>query len=200
MYLLLHPSSQADKGRHEALALLNGKSEGPPLFFHQGSRGCHRCQYCSGDEKRSEPSSAQSNHVHCIDGRSTQQRQYLKSICLFIMRFIVIPLFLFSVLLFANEIDAFAAKNKALQQPTQPNSVRRTDSKTDHLAQCEHQQVARNANTGPEAKHHTNREEVPGRHRETAWFQRPAHKPKTDEKENETPSGRKWTFGKVPRW
>jgi hypothetical protein len=113
------------------------------------------------------------------------------------MRFIVIPLLLLATHLFAGQVDAFAAKNKAL---TRPNFVRRLDSKTDHLAQREHQQVAQNSKTGPEAKHHTNREEVPGRHRETPWFIKPAHKPKTDRKKKQAPSGREWTFGKVPMW
>lgn len=105
------------------------------------------------------------------------------------MRFITIPLLLLSVLLFvADPTEAFAA-----QRPV--------DSKTNHLAQREHEQVAKNDKTGPEAKHHTYREEVPGKHKDGAWFQRPAHKPKSDENnEKEEPSGRKWTYGKVPRF
>jgi len=104
------------------------------------------------------------------------------------MRVTVIPLFLLSSLLFAGETDAFSAQRPA-------------DSKTNHLSQREHQQVARNGKTGPEAKHHTYREEVPGKHKESAWFQPPAHKPKSDEEEEkQEPRGREWTYGKVPRF
>ena len=111
------------------------------------------------------------------------------------MRFIVIPLLL--ALLFAGQADAFAVKNSSLQ--SQRNTVRRTDSKTDNLSR--HQQIAQNGKTGPEAKHHTNREEVPGKHKEGAWFQRPAHKPKAQEKKKKNaPGGREWAFGKVSWW
>lgn len=104
------------------------------------------------------------------------------------MRSVTVPLLLVAVvLLFAGDANAFAA-----QRPT--------DNKTSHLAQREHQQVARNGKTGPEAKHHTYREEVPGKHKESVWFQRPAHKPKTDHKETQKPEGREWTYGKVPRF
>ena len=104
------------------------------------------------------------------------------------MRFITISLLSFSALLFAADpAEAFAA-----QRPT--------DSKTKNLAQREHQQVAKNDKAGPEAKQHTYREEVPGKHKDGAWFERPAHKPKTDDEEKENPSGRKWTYGKVPRF
>jgi hypothetical protein len=101
------------------------------------------------------------------------------------MRVFLLALFLLVALL--RGADAFSA-----QRPP--------DNKTKSLSQREHQQVARNGKTGPEAKHHTYREEVPGKHKESAWFQRPAHKPKTDEKKKEKPEGREWTYGKVPRF
>lgn len=104
------------------------------------------------------------------------------------MRIVSVSLALLAAILSATRVEGFAA-----QRPR--------DSKTNHLAQREHQQIARNGKTGPDAKHHTYREEVPGKHKETAWFQPPAHKKKVDhDDEKQKPSGREWTYGKVPRF
>jgi hypothetical protein len=104
------------------------------------------------------------------------------------MRLIVAFLVLLSALLLAAQIEGFSAK------PI------RTDSKSKKLSQIEHQHISRNDKTGPEAHHHTYREEFPGKHKESAWFQRPAHKKKSDRKVVEKASGREWTYGKVPRF
>jgi hypothetical protein len=53
------------------------------------------------------------------------------------------------------------------------------------------------------AKHHTHKLQVPGKHKEGAWFLgEHHHKAKTQPKEQEhqTDGKPQWTFGRVPRW
>jgi len=118
------------------------------------------------------------------------------------MRYTVIPLLLLSAFLFVDQTNAFAVQRDALNKKAQrPNAIRRTDAKTEQLVNRENQQVARNPDTGPTAKHRTNREEVPGKRSETVWFQPPAHKPKAEDGKDEKASGRrKWAFGRVSWW
>jgi hypothetical protein len=112
---------------------------------------------------------------------------------------------MYILFLSAVMVDGFAMPNNAeLQQKPRPNAVRRTDSKTKHLIQ--HQQIARNPDLAPGAKHHTHKLEMPGKHRDGAWLLGIQHKPKTKEtgiKSNKAataPGGRKWSFDRVPWW
>lgn len=90
-------------------------------------------------------------------------------------------LFLFLLVAgFAPSVDAFAAV-----RPEQTKKV-----------------VIKNP-AAEKAERHTNRPEVPGRHRQGAWYQpEKAKKDKEDSNSSQEkePKGRAWSFGKVSWW
>lgn len=116
------------------------------------------------------------------------------------MRFTVIYLLLLSAVIMVDPANGGFAVRSELQKKLRPDVVRRSDRKTDHLTQ--HQQVARNPDPVPGSAHHTYRLDVPGKHKDGAWFLGSQHKPKTKETENskKAAAGRKWSFGRVPWW
>lgn len=117
------------------------------------------------------------------------------------MRFTVMYLLLLSAVMVDPVNGGFAVRNE-LQKKPRPDGVRRSDPKTDHLAQ--RQQIARNPDPAPGSVHRTsNRLDFAGKHKDGAWFLGSQHKPKTKEKgktKEAAAAGRKWSFGRVPWW
>ena len=88
-----------------------------------------------------------------------------------------------------------------------PASLRKSDPQRLLRKQNEYAQLQApktDAKPIPEAVHHTHKVELPGKHKDGPWFAAKAHKKAKNKKnkkvKSSTPSGRAFTYGKVPRF
>ena len=79
---------------------------------------------------------------------------------------------------------------------------RRMDQKTGHLLEKQKNQNQPGSVLPPGVKPHTYREELPGKHRNGAWFLKPQHKAKQSQNKAKakSPGGRQFAYGKVSWW
>jgi hypothetical protein len=100
------------------------------------------------------------------------------------------PLFLFLFLLVPAQITSYSIvpKRRSL-----------LDRKTGRLFEHQKHQPANHVPEG--VKHHTYREEMPGKNRQGTWFLKPQHKTKQQSKKQKSASGRRQiAYGKVSWW